>query len=138
MKGFAYMDERHKVLSAYRLEEAAKCIATAEKNSDNDDYKAAANRSYYAIFHCIRSILALDGVGFKKHSAVIGYFQKEYVKTGIFDKVFSKSIENAFEVRGRSDYEDYYVISKAEVMEQIENAKEFYNAVKSYLETRMP
>ena len=32
-----------------------------------------------------RLILALDGVDFKKHAGVISYFQREYVKSGVFD-----------------------------------------------------
>lgn len=45
------------------------------------DYKGAANRSYYAIFHTMRSVLALDQIDFSKHSGVSAYFRKEYIKT---------------------------------------------------------
>lgn len=47
-------------------------------------YDTAANRSYYAIFHAARVVLALDGQDYKKHSGVISNFQKNYIKTGIF------------------------------------------------------
>ena len=54
------MDDRNIDLSKYRMEKAAKCISTAEENVRVNDYESAANRSYYAIFHCIRAILALE------------------------------------------------------------------------------
>ena len=48
----------------YRLEKAKKCLDTAEICLRAYDYEAATNRSYYAVFHSIRSILALDEVDF--------------------------------------------------------------------------
>ena len=56
--------------------------------------------------------IAREGIDFSKHSGVLAYFQKNYVKTGIFQKEYSKILTEAFEVRSDSDYDDYYVISK--------------------------
>jgi len=85
------------------------------------------------MFHSIRAVLALDGVDFRKHSGVIADFNQRYIKTGIFPKEFSKTIRNAFEVRNDSDYDDYYVISKEEVAQQIRNAESFLEAVEKYV-----
>lgn len=100
------------------------------------DYKGAANRSYYAIFHCMRSVLALEGIDFSKHSGVSAYFRKQYIKTGIFEVELSDIIKEAFDIRSDSDYDDYYVLSKKEVEEQIENAKMFFGVIKKYLERK--
>ena len=43
----------------------------------------------------------------------------------------------AFSIRGKSDYEDYYVISKKEVLQQIENAEKFYEEVYDYIKSRI-
>lgn len=72
-----------KDLSQYRLDCAKQCIASAKLLLENADYKGAANRSYYAIFHSIRAILVLEGVDFKKHSGVTAYFRQHYIKTGL-------------------------------------------------------
>jgi uncharacterized protein (UPF0332 family) len=78
-------------LSIYRLERARQDLKAAKKLLDaNDTYKASVNRSYYAIFHAIRALLAIDGIDFKKHSAIISYFRKEYVKSGKFDMSIQK------------------------------------------------
>ena len=45
------MDKRLKELSDYRLEQAERCIRSAKILASDSDYKGAANRSYYAIFH---------------------------------------------------------------------------------------
>ncbi len=101
----------------YRIEKARKCLETAKNEIQRGDYETATNRSYYAMFHAVRSVLAMDEVDFKRHSGVIGYFRKEYVKTGIFPMEMSDMIGDAFEARSGSDYDDFYAISKERVDE---------------------
>lgn len=127
------MDKVRKDLARYRLETAKQCIISAKALIDISDYKGAANRSYYAIFHCMRSVLALVSMDFSKHSAVGAYFRKAYIKTGIFDVSMSDIISEAFDVRSDSDYNDYFAISKKEVEEQVTNAQYFYDKVKEYV-----
>lgn len=130
------MNDSKKALAEYRLEQAQTCIKSSRVLVKENDYKGAANRAYYAIFHCMRSVLALDGQDFAKHSGVSAYFRKEYIKTGIFDVEYSDIIREAFDIRTDSDYDDFYVISKSEVEEQISNAQRFYDTIAEYLESR--
>lgn len=120
-------------LSRYRMEQARQCIISAKALVEINDYKGAANRSYYAVFHAMRSVLALEGKDFSKHSGVSAYFRKEYIKTGIFDVELSDIISMTFEFRSNSDYDDFYIISLEEVNEQIENAIKFCDVVDTYL-----
>ena len=100
-------------------------------------YDTAANRSYYAIFHAARAVLALDGLDFKKHSGVISNFQMRYIKSGIFDKQLSNIIKSAFSLRTESDYEDFYVISKTDVENQVSEAEVFFRAISEYINTEI-
>ncbi len=127
------MGEKEKDLCLYRLEKARTCLASAEILMQSEDYCGAANRSYYAVFHSIRSLLALEGIDFSKHAGVMSHFQKNYVKPGIFEKEYSKILMEAFEVRSESDYDDYYVISKEEVEEQVQNARFFIKGIEKYV-----
>lgn len=120
-------------LSRYRMEQARQCTISAKALVEINDYKGAANRSYYAVFHAMRSVLALEGKDFSKHSGVSAYFRKEYIKTGIFDVELSDIISMTFEFRSNSDYDDFYIISLEEVNEQIENAIKFCDVVDTYL-----
>ena len=132
------MDEQAKKdLSLYRLELAESSIHSAEVLMECGEYRDAASRSYYAIFHSMRAILALDGRDFSKHSAVSSYFRHDYVKEKIFDVRMSDIVKEAFDMRGSSDYDDFYVVSKTEIKTQIENAKFFYDEVKRYIENRI-
>ena len=131
------MDEERISLAKYRLEKALSCIEESEMSFDNKAYGTSLNRSYYAIFHSVRAVLALDGVDRKKHSGVIAYFQQNYIKTGIFDKKFSRMIFDAFDVRMDSDYEDFFVYSHDDVEKQLGNAKLFYEEMKKYVEEQL-
>ena len=61
-------------LSKIRLEKAYREIDAAIVNMDANFFDVANNRAYYATFHAIRAVLALEGVNFKTHSQTIGYF----------------------------------------------------------------
>jgi len=128
-----YMDNL-KNLSNWRLEKAQRCLRSAQTLFNDEDYSSSANRSYYCVFHCMRSVLALQGVDFKKHSAVIAYFRENYIKTGIFEKNLSDILSKLFTIRTESDYDDFYLIDKQEIIVQLENAKYFYDKIKDYLD----
>jgi uncharacterized protein (UPF0332 family) len=128
------------VLEESKIELAKHRLATAKEDYiaaldlvKCGHYKAANNRAYYAIFHSIRAILALEGLDFKKHSTVIAYFNQNYIKKGEIDKRFINIINNASLIRNESDYSDFYIASKEEAEEQISNAIEFYDVVYKYI-----
>jgi uncharacterized protein (UPF0332 family) len=122
-----------KDMSDYRLEKAKECLSVARILLQSEKYDSATNRSYYCIFHCMRSVIALENVDFKKHSALISYFRQHYIKTGIFDKRLSDIITVLFRMREKSDYDDFYIIAKKDVEVQVENAGYFLAQIESYL-----
>ena len=126
-------DEKRVILAEYRLARAEECMSEAEILLNNGCFNGSATRSYYAIFNSLRAVLALEGVDFKKHSAVISHFQKEYVKTGVFSNEISDYVKAAFTTRNDSDYTDYYIIPKGDAEKQIDGAKRVIEAVRDYL-----
>ena len=127
-------DEDKRALSDLRFEHAAECLRAADALFAAGDLKGAANRAYYAVFHAMRSVLALDEIDRKHHSAIIAEFRSRYVKTGAFDKTWSKLIQLLSEYRNGSDYNDFFIISRDEVSEQIDGAKGFLEAVRKFLD----
>ncbi|MCL2014802.1 MAG: HEPN domain-containing protein [Defluviitaleaceae bacterium] len=122
-----------KALSQARLEQARDCLIAAQMLLNSNLYKDSANRSYYAIFHAMRAVLALDGFDSKKHSGIMSQFNIRHIRTGNFEKRFSKIIESTFTVRNHSDYDDMYIAIKSDIAEQLANAEEFVAAVAAYL-----
>ena len=120
-------------LTMYRLANAKEKLESAKLLLDAGKYKDSIGRSYYAIFTSLRAVLSKDGVDFSKHAGVIAYFQKEYIKTGIFEKKYSKYVQTAFQIRNSCDYDDFFIASKEEAQKQYNNAENIISAIIEYL-----
>ena len=131
------MEHDYKIeLSKRRLEIAHERLTTAKAMLELGDYKASANRLYYAIFSAMRAVLALDGFDSQKHSGIIARFRQSYIKTGIFDTEMSKIIDDLEVIREDSDYDDFYIILKEDVEIQAKRAEYFVSEVESYLQNQ--
>lgn len=126
-----------KDLVQYRLEAAKEDVKMACILLEAKGYKAANNRAYYAIFHGISAVHALDGNAYKRHKDAIANFNKMYVKTGIFPREMGRNISEVEEIRHASDYDDFFVATLQEAKEQIEIAKEFIALVECYCMERL-
>ena len=122
-------------LAIYRLEQSKENLEEAEALYNINKFKGANNRAYYAIFHAIKAILAIEQVDFKKHSSVIAYFNKAYISTNIFSRELGKRISEARFYREKSDYIDFYIVTKEESQEQIETAKMMIEMAEKYIKT---
>ena len=120
-------------LSKYRFEKARDNLETARVLFGLEKLEDSINRSYYAIFHAMRAVTVLDNFDSSKHSGIISYFNLHYVKSGIFDKDTSDIINTAFKLRQKSDYQDFYMVSKEQAQTQIEKADLIISRVHPYL-----
>lgn len=123
-----------KELSGYRYACSRESLEDAKLMFEHGRYKNALNRAYYAIFHAIRAVNAMDQFDSSKHSGVISHFNQFYVKTEIFPKEASKIITLAAENRERADYLDFFVASKEDAQNQIERAERFLDWIEAYLQ----
>jgi uncharacterized protein (UPF0332 family) len=124
-------------LAMFRLERAAECLRDAEDAVARNSFRNAANRSYYCIFDSIRTVFAFDGFDSNKHETIISKFNEKYIKSKIFPEECSKIIGSARKTRNKSDYDDFYIVSKNTVSVQVENAKIFWETVKAYAMNRI-
>ena len=126
-------EEEKRILSETRFDRAKECLDEAQALLALERYKGAINRSYYAVFHAMRAVLALDGIDRKRHSGIISEFQRRYIKTGIFEKNTSDLIADQFEYRTSSDYDDFYIVSKSEAVSLITSAEHFLTIIEQHL-----
>ena len=123
-------------LSQYRFNKAKETLADAETLFGQNRFASSVNRSYYAVFHAMRAVTALDGFDSSKHSGIISYINREYIKTGILDKGLSKILDKAFRLREKADYDDFFIVSHDEAREQISRAREAIEIVEPYLQQK--
>jgi uncharacterized protein (UPF0332 family) len=84
-----------KDLCLYRIEKAHKDLTAAKLLLEQNLLSQSLNRSYYAIFHITRALLALDEFESRKHSGIIAYFNRTYIANGTIDKIYSKILKRA-------------------------------------------
>ena len=121
-----------KDLVLYRVQTAKDDLSSARILLRAGEYKGANNRAYYAIFHAINAVHAVNGDAFKRHNDAIANFNKSYVKTEIFPREIGRKISEAEEIRHASDYDDFYIASREETERQIDVADEFLQLVEEY------
>ena len=127
------MEGSLKELAGYRLEKAKEMLSAAESNLEIEEYKTSLNRSYYAVFHAMRAANVLKGFDSSKHSGVIAFFTKEYLKTDILDRDMAVIIKGSSHCREKSDYDDFYIAGRKEAEKQFNNAKQFVQKVEEYI-----
>ncbi|MEN6568035.1 MAG: HEPN domain-containing protein, partial [Veillonellales bacterium] len=103
-------------LSKYRMEKAKECLSDAIDAFEENRLANSVNRSYYAMFHATRALLAIDSFDSKKHSSIIGYFNQLYIANGKCDHSHYQMLANAFRVRER----DRKIISQGYFCEAIQ------------------
>ena len=121
-------------LSGYRMAKALEDLDTAKENLENGKFRASVNRSYYAVFHALRAVTALDHFDSGKHSGIIAFFNQHYVKTGVFQKEISKMIDSCYRLREKADYDDFFLAAREDAVLQLEKARLILQAIQRYLE----
>lgn len=124
-------------LVQYRIETAKSDLKSADILMKEGEYRGANNRAYYAIYHAISAVNALDGKSYKRHKDTLANFNKDYVKTEIFSRDFGRKIAQAEEIRHASDYDDFYIATKEKAEEQIMTAKELIEQIEAYCLNRL-
>ena len=51
----------------------------------------------------------------------------------MFDKTYTKYLQEAFQIRNNSAHDDFYIVAKADGQEQLIRAREYYDTIYEYL-----
>lgn len=124
-------------VSSLHMKRAKELLNTVPVLLDIGDYNSSVNRAYYAAFHAVKAVEALDNFDSKKHSGLMSYFRQNYIKSGIFDVEYSDILKSLAKYREDSDYNIIIEITADEAKEQYENAKQLVTAVGEYLKERL-
>jgi uncharacterized protein (UPF0332 family) len=130
------MDEKLLDLSLHRLNKAKDDLKSAETLFEKGQFAHSMSRSYYCMFDATRAILSFDKFDSKKHSGVLSFFNRNYIKTGKIDVKFSRYLKAAQIIRLDCDYDDFYIADKKTAQLQLENAKCFLEMVEKFLEEK--
>ncbi len=129
--------EEKQALVKYRLDRANESIKAAQLLFENRLFIPAMNRVYYSMFYSVQALLVLNEKAFSKHGQVKGYFNKEFIKSGVFPKEFGKLFNTVFEYRQKFDYVDLLVPEEELISDYIVEAKKFIAQISSFLNDKL-
>jgi hypothetical protein len=115
--------ENLKILSNLRMERAKEFLREAELFLKNKMYRGAVNRSYYAVFTAMRSLLVLEGGSPKTYEGTKILFNLRFIRTKKLSEKIMKNIEDLYRARFDADYSDFVSIEKNEAGKLFKVAK---------------
>ncbi len=108
-----------------RLKLAREKLEVAQALYEKGYYADSISRVYYAMYHAARAVLFIKNVAPIKHSGVIKMFGLHYIKPGIIERVYSKSLSYLKELRENADYEGETEFTQAECLDALNRGKKF-------------
>ncbi len=126
------MKEHSQKLFAKALDtvEGAEGLLNMEKE------ELAAGRAYYAMFYIAEALLYEIGLVFSQHGQVIAAYGKHFAKTKELDPKFHHWLRGGFDTRISGDYDVDAEISTQLAANLINQAREFLEAAREYLENK--
>lgn len=113
----------------YKSDEA---MSSAEQNL-NLSLSTSQNRIYYAIFYAVNALARKHDFTTSKHAQLLGWFNKNFVRTGRIDTKVAKVYAESYEYRQKSDY-TFAFTPKKEILEiNIIEVKQFIDCIKVFL-----
>jgi uncharacterized protein len=126
------IQDQAKQLIQYRLDQANETLREGEILAREGLWHGVINRAYYA-FYATLALTVLRSETISKHSGVISFFDKEFVRTGVFPKEYSRILHFGFDRRQSNDYGEFSYVDQGEAQEALSEAKSFVEAIDSFL-----
>src|SRR4030042_362877 len=128
-------DEKKKLLALNRLQQAMESLEEARYLfNGGKSLRSVANRGYYRMFYAVLALLIYEPYTSSKHSGVLAYFNKRFVKGGVFSESMGRSFSEAFELRQRGDYREYFELTTDQVEPLLDKGVQFVVSIRTYLD----
>ncbi len=130
-------ENKQSVLAQYRLQQAEESLEEAIfLFNGGKSPRSVANRLYYGMFYAVLALLIYEPYASSKHSGVLSYFNRRFIKEGLFPESMGRLLNKAFELRQRSDYREYFELTREQVEPLLDETEAFIDSVKAYLSGR--
>jgi uncharacterized protein (UPF0332 family) len=127
------LEDKTRELVKVRLEKAEEDMDTAFELLSLKRYRAAANRSYYALFSITTAVLLTKKIERSKHSGIEAAFNQHFIKTRIFEIEYGKIFDYVRKKREEGDYTARAMIDKKTAETIVKDSKKFMRKMKEYI-----
>lgn len=124
------MEKSLKEAKDYALR-ARKEIAETAAHLENGYLETALSTAYYSCFYAIHAKLAVLGVMASSHKQTGIEFRRHFIKTGLMDKKFSKTLALLSQWRETVDYTPLPDVDSKKAKELVALAEEFVTTLRS-------
>ncbi len=125
--------EETKVLVLNRIRRSRETWAETKGIVDGGYWYAAANRMYYACYYMVSALLLKNDLNARTHGGAIGLFGLHFIKTEAIDSELGKFYSQLFELRQTGDYDDWKVVTEADITPLVPTAETFLDAVENLI-----
>ena len=131
--------EYYNTLAMVRMSRAKELLDEAIELLDKGSYKSANNRAFYAMEKSIKALLAMEQIEVTTHNGGLKQFNYIFIYNGdgTFNAQDYQKIAGAEQIRNASDYDDFYIASKEETRQLVENAEYILKKIDSYIIDRL-
>ncbi len=120
-------------LIRYRLDEAFESIEDVRLLIEHERLRSAVNRIYYGMFYSLLALGLANNFETSKHAQLIGWFNKEFIHSGLIDPNFGKIINKAYNRRTKGDYDIFIDFDKEVIAEMFEEMQDFIKKIKEFI-----
>ena len=117
----------------YRIQQAYNTKNEVEFLIKNGFLVTAVNRIYYGMFYMLLALSLKHGYKTSKHNQLLGWFNKEFVKSDKIKKEIWKIVHKAYEDRTDGDYGIFTEFEKKEVEKKFMDMKIFVKEVEELI-----
>ena len=128
--------EYYLALAKVRMDRAKELLTESKELLIKEAYKSANNRAFYAIEKSVKALLATKEIEVMTHNGGLKQFNFLFIFNGdgTFTSEDYQKIARAEQIRNASDYDDFYVASKEETRQQVENAEYLVKKIGEYID----
>lgn len=126
-------DNERKQLIEYRINQAFESAETAEFLFNNQNYPTSVNRIYYAVFYSLLALGIQFGFKTSKHPQLHGWFNKNFIATGIIEREYGRILRDIYQNRLSADYEVYMNFPKEDLEQLLSEMKAFIQRIDKFL-----
>ena len=120
-------------LIALEIERGDEALKSAETLLTAGLYRDAMSRTYYAVLHYARALLATKGCFPKSHHGVMQLFSQHFIKTGVIAIETGRILARQQKFREESDYTVESRFSPEAIETEIADARHFREVCVSQL-----
>ncbi len=125
--------ENRIVIIDNNIQKSYQAINDAEILLNNEGFSGALNRIYYSIFYILSALAIKSDYKTSKHTQLIGWFNKNFVKNHKVERKIGKLVQKAFDQRMEGDYDVLSEFCFDETKEALADAKEIIRVVRDII-----